>query len=180
MKNSTNIGVYIMNEVSTIVTPVSLAWATKSGKTREASSYVGLALAPRAVRLSDAESKDMAMLNAGQYRPILREVVASFSGAKLDGLRAHIASHVANTVQPGFTVVVDSFDNVKANKSLMLAVAQWLASPYSVKTAKNAVTRASFSLTKQQALKAGALLAWAKPADTMVDTVAYTMVDTIA
>lgn len=161
-----------MNEISTIIAPTALAWETKSGKTREATSNVGIALAPRAVRLNDAQSKDMAMLNAGQYRPVLREIVASFAGAKLDGLRAHIAAHVAATVQPGFAVVVDSFDNVKANKALMLAVAEWLAAPYSVKNAKKAVTQTPFELTKAQNLKAAALLAWAKPADTVADTVA--------
>lgn len=141
----------------------ALVWATKAGQQKAAFSPVGAAQAPRAARMGEATSATLLQLQNGQYRPILRDIVAALTGAKLAGLRDHISRHLTRELD-GLSVIVSDWASVKLNKGTMLAIAAWGAAPYMCKEAKTVITRDGFSLTKKQVELFAPLIQWAQAA----------------
>jgi hypothetical protein len=136
----------------------SLTWATKAGALREAHGAVGQALAPRAARMSSAHANAVSALMGGQYRPTLRDAIASLTGAKLEGLRASVREALSTTTPEGVTLVPSFAGNdLPANKRVMLAVAEWAMSP----TSSNKKGIAPFEFTKNQLALFAPITEWA-------------------
>lgn len=119
-------------EVATIAPAHAIQWQTKKGATKTAYTEVSAIRAPRAARLEAAQEKTLAQLNAGQFRPFIRDTVQSLNAAQLKGLHAHVLTALS-TIVDGVPMapVGDAF--ATPNKKLVSAVADWLLAPYAMK-----------------------------------------------
>lgn len=128
----------------------AIQWQTKTGKTKTAHTEVSAIRAPRAARLEAAQEKTLAQLNAGQFRPFIRDTVQSLNAAQLKGLQAHVLAALS-TIVDGVPMapVGDAF--ATPNKKLVAAVADWLTTPYAIK--KTGKGKAAIEVSEPATLK---------------------------
>jgi hypothetical protein len=94
----------------------------------------------------------------GQYRPTLRDAIASLNGAKLEGLRTAVRDALSQTTPEGVTLApVFAGSDLPANKRALLAVAAWAVSP----TSSNKKGAMPFEFTKNQLALFGPIVEWA-------------------
>jgi hypothetical protein len=130
-------------ELATLSQECTLSWATKGGQVKTAFSAIGAALAPRAPRITAAQLQTVNQLKNGQFRPFIRDVVSSFSGTKLAGLRAAVTASLTITTPEGVVMVPAGDAFASSNKAILTAIGQWLQSPVNGRGE-------SFELTKAQ------------------------------
>jgi hypothetical protein len=140
-------------ELATIGQECSLSWATKGGQVKTAFSAVGAALAPRAARITAAQTATVNQLKNGQFRPFIRDVVAAFAGGKLAGLRAAVTTALTITTPEGVVMVPAGDAFATMNKTILTAVGEWLQSPINGKGE-------TFTLTKAQDVYAAVWFAY--------------------
>jgi len=96
-----------------------ITWATKSGKIKEAQSPIAQALAPRGARIERANADTLAQLNAGMYRPFLRDCLALMTAKQVTAVRANVSASMATIVNGQLVAPLDPLgqpnkDTVKA------------------------------------------------------------------
>ena len=123
--------------VASTLAPMHWEVTSKAGKTtaHSAHSATAQALAPRAVRLNDAQQKDMAQLKNGNFAAV-REALATFKGKALATLQSEVISALSQVQDDGTALApVIPWDNVRA-KSHAVAVAREICNTSELKGKK--------------------------------------------
>lgn len=143
----------INQHVDTLRQQGAIVWQTKNGTVKSAHSATGQALAPRAARMADAQTKTLQALHNGQFRPLLRDIRAALTAPALAGLVAHVNGALA-TVVDGVTMAPVGDALAAPNKRAVLAVAEWARAPYGHKAVKGQAAPTIVEVKQSKALAA--------------------------
>ena len=107
-----------------LTTAPALQWATKSGKTRQALTPLAQALAPRSVRLADAQTRTLRGLASGGWSGFIADVRAKLTKKQDVALQTHVRQALTTTTPDG--VELAPVDPMKANGAMVRALCHWL------------------------------------------------------